>query len=64
MLRIFNGDSEGRGAVSALEQCKRWLEDHGCDGLACDGCHCMLDNLCECGALPEECKPAVEVTFG
>lgn len=49
--------------MDAREKLRRWLEEHGCDGLACGGCSCGTDDLMPCGD-PRECLPAVKAVRG
>lgn len=46
--------------MEAVERIRLWLEEHSCDGLACEGCSCSRDALYECGEVRSECRPARE----
>lgn len=51
------GQERGSG-MNVAQIVKKYLEEHGFDGLAGDRCGCSKDYLMACDICPSDCEPA------
>lgn len=47
--------------MNAYEIMKQWLDDNEFDGLCCDKCGCLKNDLFPCGAINNSCQPGYKV---
>ena len=50
--------------MTVIDIVKKYLRDHGYDGLAGDGCGCSVNGLAPCDNIGETCEPAHRRTCG
>jgi len=51
--------------LTVLEIVKKYLQEHGFDGLRADGndCGCLIDDLAPCGDISERCVAGVRIPY-